>query len=438
MAEKRSELADNVDNFGKQFAEVCTNCGDCLQVCPMFPLTKFADRGPQAVIEKVTALLKGGEVSEEAYDMVFSCTMGCGHVCAKACQLGLMPSIAFTSAIARIASAGKQLPPLAYQLKPKNRYNFANFFSALQIKPSEARWIKEVPANPQPVDVVFFAGCGGSGMPHISLEAVDVLDSMGIDFVALAGGDLCCGAGHLLCGDVEAVQRASQELVSTIAAFHPRQAVFFCLGCQLMLSGTASLFLSVPFECRDLSQFLLDNLDRIPFKPSAGKVVALHDSCVLSSIPDHAEVPRRLLQAIPGVTLVEMEHNREGSLCCGGGVNITRPEITKHMHRAPLNEAKAAGAQVLATVCSGCHKTFAPLEHEFPFEVRSYISLVAEAIGIHHEDRYKKYTNYRDLSKVLAEARACIHASDLTLEEIERVLPDYYNEFSAKRGTSSP
>ena len=60
MAEKRGELADNVDNWGRQFAEVCNNCGDCLQVCPMFPLTKFAGRGPQAVIEKVTALLKGG------------------------------------------------------------------------------------------------------------------------------------------------------------------------------------------------------------------------------------------------------------------------------------------------------------------------------------------------------------------------------------------
>lgn len=438
MAEKRGELAENVDNWGRQFAEVCNNCGDCLQACPMFPLTKFAGRGPQAVIEKVTALLKGGEVSEEAYDMVFSCTVGCGHVCAKACKLGLMPSIAFTSAISRIASAGREPPPLSYQLKPKNRHNFANVFSALQIKPSEARWMKEVPANPEPVDVVFFAGCSASGMPHISLEVVDILDSMGIDFIALAGGDLCCGAGHLLGGDAEAAQRASQELVSTIAAFRPKQAVFFCLGCQLVLSGTASLFLSVPFECRELSQFLLDNLDRIPFKRSAGKVVALHDSCVLSSMPDYAAVPRRLLQAIPGVTLVELEHNRENALCCGGVANITRPEMTEHMHRGPLNEAEAAGAEVLVTFCSGCHRAFAPLEHESPLKVKSYISLVAEAIGIHHEDRYKKYTNYGDLTKVLAEARECIDASDLTLEEMERVLPDYYNEFSPKRGPSSP
>ena len=81
---------------------------------------------------------------------------------------------------------------------------------------------------------------------------------------------------------------------------------------------------------------------------------------------------------------------------------------------------------------------FAPLEHESPLKVKSYISLVAEAIGIHHEDKYKKYTNYGDLTKVLAEARECIDASDLTLEEMERVLPDYYDVYAPKRGPSSP
>jgi heterodisulfide reductase subunit D len=431
MTEKRGELAHIYDSLTRKFVEVCTNCGACLEACPMFPLTKFADRGAQAVMEKVTALLKGGEVSEEAYDMAYSCTRGCGYVCAKACPLGLMPIMALNLAIARIASTGREPPPRAYQHMPKTRYHFAHVFSALQIKPSEARWINELPADPKPADVVFFGGCGHGGLPQTMLDAVDILDRMGIDFVALGGGNLCCGGGHLIWGDVEAAQRATEELVSTIAAFRPKKAVFFCLGCLQVVSGIAPLFLSVPFESCELSQFLLDNLDKVPLERSVGKVVAMHDSCFLSSTPNYADVPRRLLQAIPGVTLVEMEHNalRENSICCGGVANITRPKVTEDIHRGLLNEAEAAGAEIVVTFCSGCHASLAPLEYDFPLEVRSYISLVAEAIGIHHEDTFKKHTNYGDLTKVLAEARECIDASDFALEEMERVLSDYYHLF---------
>ena len=100
-------------------------------------------------------------------------------------------------------------------------HNFSNVFSALQIKPSEERWFKKVPANPKPVDVVFFAGCGASGVPHVLQEVADILDSMGVDFVSLAAGHLCCGDGHLLFGDTEATQKTAVELISTIAAFHP-------------------------------------------------------------------------------------------------------------------------------------------------------------------------------------------------------------------------
>ena len=44
-----------------------------------------------------------------------------------------------------------------------------------------------------------------------------------------------------------------------------------------------------------------------------------HDSCCLGRQNEFYEAPRQLLQAIPGVKLVEMVHNRVNSICCGGG-----------------------------------------------------------------------------------------------------------------------
>ena len=432
MTQKYRNMAEYFDYRGRRFAEKCTNCGECLDACPLFPLTKYAHKGSQAVIEKITDLLKGGEVSEEAYDMVFSCSGACG-LCAKACPEGLLPYSAFMSAMAKICKAGRKAPPLNHQYMPGHRYNFAHVFSALQIKPTETRWIKKVPDNPEPVDVVFFTGCSPMGTPHTLLETVDILDKMGINFVALAGGDLCCGTAAMLWGDAQASQQMGQDFVSAIAAFRPKKAVFFCTGCHITCLGTLPRFMSVPFQSYELSQFLVENLDRIPFQHSINKVVAVHDSCSVARLGTF-ELPRQLLRAIPGIRLVEMEHNRGNALCCGGIANTMRPEITGPMRRAPLEEAKAAGAEIMATSCTGCIQSFTPLEDEYPFEVRNYINLVAEAVGVHHEDRFKKYAKSGDATQVVAEARDYIAASDFTPEELERILPDYLNRFCSKHG----
>ena len=366
--------------------------------------------------------------------MVFSCNGACG-LCAKACPEGLIPYSAFMSAIAKIFRAGKEAPPLSYEMMPGHRYNFANVFSALQIKPSEERWIKKIPANPEPVDVVFFAGCAPAGIPHTLLETVDILEKTGIDFVALAGGELCCGSGHMIWGDMEGSQSMGQDFVSAIAAFRPEKAVFFCTGCHIMCLGMLPRFMSVPFESYELTQFLVENLDRIPFTQSVNKVVAIHDSCSVARLGTF-EVTRELLQAIPGITLVEMEHNRDNALCCGGLTNVNRPEISEALRRAPLEEAKAAGADILATICTGCQESFAPLEYQYPFEVRSYVSLVAEAVGVQHEDRFKPLVNGEDATKVLARVRDYINTSDFSPQEMERILPEYLNRFCPKHGRS--
>jgi len=103
-----------------------------------------------------------------------------------------------------------------------------------------------------------------------------------------------------------------------------------------------------------------------------------------------------------------------------------------------MKEAKATGADILATICTGCQESFAPLEHQYPFQVRSYISLIAEAVGVQYEDRFKKYMGLGDVTKVLAEARDYIDASDFSPEEMKRILPEYLDRFCLKHGRSSP
>ena len=52
----------------------------------------------------------------------------------------------------------------------------------------------------------------------------------------------------------------------------------------------------------------------------------------------------------------------------------------------------------------------------------------AEGLGIHHEDKLKKYLTSSDPNQVLAEACEYVEASDLSLGEFKQVLPDYFKK----------
>jgi len=85
--------------------------------------------------------------------------------------------------------------------------------------------------------------------------------------------------------------------------------------------------------------------------------VAYHDPCYLGRANGIYDQPRALLEAIPGVKLVEMSHNRETSLCCGGGGGgmwldgFQWEKAHARLSEWRVREAVAAGADVLAVAC---------------------------------------------------------------------------------------
>ena len=111
---------------------------------------------------------------------------------------------------------------------------------------------------------------------------------------------------------------------------------------------------------RHVSEVLAERVraGALTFADGPARRVTFHDPCYLGRHHDLFEAPRDVLQAIPGVTLVEMEENRENSRCCGGGGGRMwfEPETTGDMKISErrIRQAAATGAEVLATACPYC------------------------------------------------------------------------------------
>ena len=283
-----------------------------------------------------------------------------------------------------------------------------------------------MPARPKQADVVLFLGCAIRDMPEKSLALVKLLEMMGMDFVALGGGTLCCGGIYLRSGDADKADRVAGEFIPALNAFHPKKVAFTCGTCLYEVSKVFPAFTSVNFEPMHVVRLLAEEVHRLKFRKPIKARVAIHDPCNLSRKGGDVESARKLLSAVPGVTLAEMAHNKEDSLCCGSAVQETYPEIAKTLRQQALDEIRDTGAEIMATICTGCHRSFSPCEKDAPFKIKNYINLVAEAAGLNYEDKLKKYLQMGDVDRIIEDARVNTEASPYSLEEYEKLLPLYF------------
>ncbi len=405
------------DNLALNIIENCVECGECIRACQVFPFTPIKDEPPEDIIDKIIDFLKNSKFYDEVYLKAFSCA-GC-ESCIDVCpqeldSLGLHELLKI-----RLIKIGKSVPEGVNFVLPKNMPNLIKVISALQMKPSGARWITKAPFNAPHVENVVFLGCSSLAVPDKIFAFLDILERMDIEFIALSGGELCCGVMELLAGQVNKAEESAKELISNIQAFSPKRLILYCPTCYKMFSRFYPMFFPLDFEVEFYPQFLNKNIEKLVFSRPLNKKVVINDPCPLARSCADTESIRRLVNSIPGIELIEMPHNRKDTLCCGALTHITYPDLAKEIAKRLMDEVNATGAEMLINFCSFCSIALGTLQRYYSFSITEPVVLINTAMGgKEYEDKLKKYRECKNIEEIINLSRPYFEANGLKEEDI--------------------
>ena len=195
--------------------------------------------------------------------------------------------------------------------------------------------------------MLYFRGCTAREKETSIQKATEkLLDIAGVDYHILED-EKCCGSVLLRTGFFNEAQR---QIEKNTEILNGEKIITSCAGCYKTLKDDYE-----GLDVIHISQ-LLDELIRDgKLNLEKGELdVTYHDSCHLARHMEVFDEPRNVIGALANI--VEMENNRENSLCCGagGGVKSAYPEIATQMAKTRICQAMDTGCKTLVTACPFC------------------------------------------------------------------------------------
>jgi glycolate oxidase iron-sulfur subunit len=383
----------------------CMHCGLCLPTCPTYDATKLERNSPRGRIALMRAIADDQlEASRVFAEEMYFC-LGC-LACMTACPAGVNYAELFEHARAEAESSGVLNSPrrnlirnlaihwlfgnanrlqlvgralfLYQQLGLQSLVRKSGVLKLLPKRlqeleastPEVQRWFSAdlIPALIRPRDarryrVAMLTGCAQDLLfSDVNRDTVEVLARNGCEVVTPAEQP-CCGSLHAHNGEWEAAQHLARQQIELFAPHQFDAIITNAGGCGSHLKHYHKLLESDPLyaerarlwdqKVKDIHEWL----DEIGIQPPSNHgppiTVTYHESCHLAHGQKITMQPRRLLQAIPNLRLVELP---ESNWCCGsaGIYNLIQPEMAGELLERKLRHIRSTGATTVATGNPGC------------------------------------------------------------------------------------
>ena len=371
----------------------CLECGKCTAVCPVSRYN--SSFSPRLMLER--ALM--GYKDELIHDReLFSC-LAC-YACSKLCPSDVDYPV-FTQKVRNLSSGEGEHGDCAHS---GIIHTLMRLMSRSDIRQGRLDWLDGCPTS-EKSEVLYFVGCAPYFEPifedievspvNIARNSIRVLNALGIEPMVLPN-ERCCGHDLLWRGDVETFKKLAQLNVEMIRESGAKKIVFSCPEGYRTFKIDYPRYVKLDCEPVHITELLAQNLSKLSLHRRAKQrrsnsgvnKVTYQDPCRLGRHLGIYELPRQIIKAIPGIELLEMEHNCEESICCGTSVWTNCSSCSKEIRVERLSEAKATGAELMITACPKCQIHFkcamvdkgAEKGSDIKMEVMDLVNLVANAI----------------------------------------------------------
>lgn len=230
-------------------------------------------------------------------------------------------------------------------------------------------------------NTIYYPGCLTKHVLSSEFENYrKMLEKIGIDFIILPD-ILCCGSPALNAGYEHEARKLARKNLEIFRKYNTKKIITNCPACFKVLNKEYKEMLpDWDMEVEHLITIVLNYLKERNINLEKREKIAYHDPCHLGRHLSIYDEPREILRRL-GYEVAEMKHNKENSLCCGGGAGLktNNPELAAKIARARIKEAKEAGVKKIITPCPLC---FAHMYENAGIEVIEFSHAVAESLGI--------------------------------------------------------
>jgi Fe-S oxidoreductase len=218
-------------------------------------------------------------------------------------------------------------------------------------------------ADHKDAKVLYWVGCAASyddRAKKIARATVQLLQHAKIDFAILGTEETCTGDPARRAGNEFLFQMIAQQNVETLKGYEveKKKIITTCPHCLNTLLNEYPDF-GGHYEVVHHSVYLNELIASGKLKPknSHDATVVFHDSCYLGRYNDIYDAPRKVLEAVPGVKLTEVNYwNKNKGLCCGaGGAQMFMEEQNeKRVNVKRTLQLLDTGATTIASGCPFC------------------------------------------------------------------------------------
>ena len=332
---------------------LCLDCGKCTVVCPIARYNP--DFNPRLIVQR-NMEHRNRDFKDET---IWSC-LNC-YMCLERCNyrvefpefIRILRTEALVKGTQAQCSHGGALQATMHLM------------SGEKVKQQRLSWLSSDIRLAAQHDTIFFIGCAPyfdimfNDLGVNTLEGVKaklrLLNRAQIPFNLLAN-ELCCGRDLLLEGDKEGFMALAEANIQEFNRLGVKKIITGCPECYYALKVDYPKMLG-----KTIAEVVYWTEAIAPLLESGelhlGKLeekATYHDPCTLGRGLRIFKSPRRILGAVNGLELVEMESNRETALCCGASSWVHCGAANRQIQDERLTQAEATGAGILITSCPKC------------------------------------------------------------------------------------